>query len=110
MVPAYNAAGFLGLTLDSVGAQSYGNVEVIVVDDGSADGTAEVAEGHPTRPRVVRQANAGHAAARNHGALSARGEWLAFLDHDDLWHRDHIARALGLASRAAAQVVATGYI
>lgn len=92
VIPTYNAAEFLGETLDSVLAQTYPNLEVIVVDDGSTDATPELLRTYGERITVLRQANAGQAAARNRGARLARGEFLAFLDSDDLWDPDKIAR------------------
>jgi glycosyltransferase involved in cell wall biosynthesis len=99
VIPAYNAAAFLSETLDSVLAQTYTNLEIIVVDDGSTDATPQLLEKYSDRIRVLRQVNAGQAAARNHGAREARGELLAFLDCDDLWDPDKIARQAALLSR-----------
>jgi len=84
VVPAYDAERYVGEALESVLSQSPRPGEVIVVDDGSADATASVASGFPG-VRVVRQANAGAAAARNAGLAIAAGGLLAFLDADDLW-------------------------
>jgi glycosyltransferase involved in cell wall biosynthesis len=67
-------------------------LEVIVADDGSTDGTARVAAGYGEQVRYLRQANAGPAAARNLGLSAARGEFVAFLDADDLWHPEKLAR------------------
>jgi glycosyltransferase involved in cell wall biosynthesis len=99
IIPAYNAEAFLGETLDSVLAQSYPNLEIIVVDDGSTDATPRLLDSHGDRVRVLRQANAGQAAARNYGAREAHGELLAFLDSDDLWDTDKIARQVDLLAR-----------
>ena len=84
VIPAYNAEQFISDPIQSILAQSYEISEIIVVDDGSADHTAEVAAGFP-RTRVIRGPNCGQAAARNTGVYAASGEWIAFLDHDDLW-------------------------
>ncbi len=84
VIPAYNAESFLADAIRSVLAQTYEVVEIIVVDDGSLDRTAEVAAAFP-RTRVVRQPNKGQASARNAGIAVAEGEWIAFLDADDLW-------------------------
>lgn len=99
IIPAYNAAAFLAETLDSVLAQTYENVETIVVDDGSTDTTPQLLDSYRNRITVLRQANAGQAAARNNGARSAKGEFLAFLDSDDLWDSDKIARQVELLNR-----------
>lgn len=85
IVPAYNCAHFLPEALDSILAQQYPNLEVIVVDDGSNDESADIAEAYGTPVRVIRQANRGPAAARNRGAHEAHGKYLAFLDGDDVW-------------------------
>jgi glycosyltransferase involved in cell wall biosynthesis len=85
VVPAYNAAPFLRAALDSVLAQTEPVAEVLVVDDGSTDATAEIAAGYAAPVRLLRQENAGVSAARNHGIREARGEWIAFLDADDTW-------------------------
>jgi len=85
VLPTYNRAAHLGAALDSVLGQDGPPEEVIVVDDGSTDATAELLAGYGDAIRVIRQANAGAAAARNAGAAAARADWLAFLDSDDRW-------------------------
>lgn len=85
IIPAYQAESYVGEAIRSALDQTIVPVEVIVVDDGSTDGTAAVAEGFGGIVQVVRQANAGTAAARNHGVRLARGTHLAFLDADDIW-------------------------
>jgi glycosyltransferase involved in cell wall biosynthesis len=85
IIPAYNAYGFIGQAIESVINQDYGKLEVIIIDDGSTDGTLEYARSFGDRIIVLEQANAGPAAARNHGVSVARGEFLAFLDADDVW-------------------------
>lgn len=84
IIPAYNRARLLPLTLRSLLAQSVPADEVIVVDDGSNDGTAEVAEAFGGTVRVIRQANAGPAAARNAGFRASRGRFIHFFDSDDV--------------------------
>lgn len=84
-MPAYNAERWLGDALASVFAQTYAPIETIVVDDGSTDGTPDVIAGHGERVVGLRQANAGPATALNRAILASRGEFLAFLDADDLW-------------------------
>lgn len=85
VIPVYNAAPFVARAIDSALAQSYAPTEVLVIDDGSLDDTAQVVGNYPAPVRLLRQPNAGPAAARNHGAREAQGEWLALLDADDLW-------------------------
>jgi glycosyltransferase involved in cell wall biosynthesis len=93
IIPAHNAEPFLERTLESVLAQTFGDWELVIVDDGSTDGTAAIVEAYVMRdPRlhVVRQTNAGTAAARNRGLAEARpaSQYITFLDHDDVWERD----------------------
>lgn len=85
IIPSYNRAALIGATLRSVLAQRVQDFEIIVVDDGSKDGSADAARAVSPRVRVIEQANAGAGVARNTGAAAARGAILAFLDSDDLW-------------------------
>ncbi len=85
IVPAYNAKDTILAALRSTLTQTRPVDEVVVVDDGSQDGTAELVEREMPEVKVVRQANAGPSAARNTAAEAAQGDWLAFLDADDLW-------------------------
>lgn len=86
IVPVHNGARYLDEALTSILDQTYAPIEIIVVDDGSEDESAGIAARHGERVRLVRRAVAGGAAAaRNAGVGVARGVYLAFLDHDDLW-------------------------
>ena len=85
IMPVYNGEAFLAEAIRHVFAQHYHPLEFIVVDDGSTDGTADIAAAFSDDIRSVRQPNQGPAAARNRGIEIARGEFLAFLDVDDLW-------------------------
>ena len=85
VVPAHNRAWCLAEALDSVLAQDVAGVELIVVDDGSTDGTPQLLAGYGDALRVLRQENRGVSAARNAGIAAAQGEILAFLDSDDVW-------------------------
>lgn len=85
VMPAYNARPYLEQAIRSVLDQDYPAIELIVVDDGSSDGTPDDAARFGARVRVLRQHNAGPAAARNKGMAAARGELIAFLDADDVW-------------------------
>lgn len=91
LIPAYNHARFLPETLDSVTAQTFHDLEILVVDDGSTDETRLVLEKYAPAVRYIWQANAGPAAARNRGVRASHGELLAFLDADDRWYPGKIA-------------------
>ena len=86
VIPSYNRARLICIAIDSVLAQTYRPIEIVVVDDGSKDDTRAVVESYGAPVRYVHQANAGAAAARNTGIRHARGEFIALLDSDDLWH------------------------
>src|SRR5690606_16515588 len=93
VIPAYNAAGLIGETIESILTQRYPSVEIIAVDDGSADATANVVEGFGSRVRLARQPNSGGCSSpRNHGLRLARGEYVTFFDADDLMLPDKLAR------------------
>jgi glycosyltransferase involved in cell wall biosynthesis len=102
IIPAWNAADFLPEAIASIRSQTYAALDVIVVDDGSTDGTAALIEEWPG-VRYLRQGNSGPSGARNAGIDAAQGELLAFLDADDLWTPDHINKLLPplLAEREA---------
>lgn len=85
IIPTYNRAGFLKEAVDSVLSQEVSDVELIVVDDGSTDGTPDLLARYGDRLRVIRQENAGVSAARNAGLRRAAGDLIALLDSDDLW-------------------------
>src|SRR5262245_12720800 len=94
IVPVYNGERYLAETLDSILAQTYRPLEIIIADDGSTDGTAEVVASYGDKVRYLRQDNAGASAARNVGLGAARGEFVAFLDADDLWDSKKLARQM----------------
>jgi teichuronic acid biosynthesis glycosyltransferase TuaG len=93
IIPAYNAEPFLARAIRSVEAQTFRDFELIVVDDGSGDGTARVARSFPG-VQCVRRPHLGAAAARNYGLGEAHGELVAFLDADDEWLPEKLARQL----------------
>lgn len=108
IIPTYNAEGSIQKTVNSVLTQSYSDFELIIVDDGSTDGTLEVVEKiDDPRIRVFRYPHAGvrgPAVGRNRGLSHARGELISFLDHDDIWHPEKLAlqmRALHDSPNAA---------
>jgi glycosyltransferase involved in cell wall biosynthesis len=94
IVPVYNGGRYLREAVDSIVEQTHRPLEIIVVDDGSTDETAEVAANYGDRIKYLRQPNLGYAAAKNSGLDSARGEFIAFLDADDVWHPEKLARQL----------------
>ncbi|MBK1682248.1 glycosyltransferase family 2 protein [Rhodoferax fermentans] len=85
ILPAYNALAHIAQAVDSVLNQDYANLELLVIDDGSTDGTADHPALQDPRIRVLRQHNAGPGSARNLGLTHAKGELIAFIDADDLW-------------------------
>lgn len=95
VVPLYNGAAHIEETLTSIQRQTLTPAQVIVVDDGSSDGGGDIAGAHPIGATVVAQRNLGVAVARNRGLSLATGDWVAFLDQDDLWHPTHLERAVG---------------
>jgi len=85
VIPTFNGQKYIRETLDSVLGQTYGALEIIVVDDGSTDSTAETVAAYGPQVRLIRQEQRGHPAARNLGIGAATGDFLSFVDHDDLW-------------------------
>ncbi|TLM93265.1 glycosyltransferase family 2 protein [Hymenobacter jeollabukensis] len=92
VIPTYNRAGFIKATLQSVLAQQFTDWEVLVVDDGSTDNTAEVVASLPdARIQYLPKVNGERGAARNYGLARAQGEYVLFLDSDDLFHPNHLS-------------------
>ena len=108
VIPAYNSEKWIKATLNSVLAQSYPELEIIVVDDGSVDRTAALAEqaldGFPGAWKVLQQANRGVSAARNSGWRAARGSWIQFLDSDDLLAPDKIKLQMAVAQKSPQEI------
>ena len=94
VVPVFNGARFLAEALESILGQTHPPFETIVVDDGSTDATPDVVRSYGDRVVYIRQENRGPAAARNTGLKRSSGEFLSFLDADDLWHQEKLSRQL----------------
>ncbi|MGX1669805.1 glycosyltransferase [Streptomyces sp. NPDC055400] len=110
IIPLYNSEKYIGACLASVLGQTHKDLEVIVVDDGSTDGGAAIAEGiADERVRVDRGPNRGVAAARNRGLTLAKGEIVAFLDSDDLWYPEKLSEQIS-ALETDRVVVAVGAV
>jgi hypothetical protein len=113
IIPLYNKAPYIRRALDSALAQTFPDHEIIVVDDGSTDGSPEIvrAESDP-RVRLITQPNAGPGLARNQGIAEAKGEYLAFLDADDEWLPAFLERSLALLENYGPSVssISSGYV
>jgi glycosyltransferase involved in cell wall biosynthesis len=113
VIPVFNGEQTIKRALDSVFAQTFSNIEVIVVDDASSDRTIELAARYSSdRLNIIRSSeNRGAGAARNKGIAAARGRWVAFLDSDDAWKPDKLARQIAILDRSSKPVAAcaTGY-
>ncbi len=90
VIPAHNSRPYIAPALDSILVQKYRPIEILVVDDGSTDSTVQMVRGYAPEVRVIEQEQRGHPAARNAGIRAASGEFLGFLDHDDLWSPDKL--------------------
>jgi glycosyltransferase involved in cell wall biosynthesis len=111
VIPCHNASAFIGRTLETACAQTYRNLEILVVDDGSTDDTVELIRARMAvddRIRLIRQPNLGVAAARNRAMTEARGDLIAPLDADDLWHPEKIRQQVD-RMQACSQEVALVY-
>lgn len=107
IVPLYNKLRWIQRALDSIAAQTLTNFEVIVVDDGSTDGSEKIVEAYPDpRFRLIRQPNAGPGSARNRGLLECRADLVAFLDADDEWLPEYLEVMTGELQRQGPEVVA----
>ena len=94
IIPCFNSDAHIKETVDSVLSQTYGNVELIVVDDGSTDRTASIVGEYGPKARLIRQQNRGVCSARNNGLNAATGEFVCFMDHDDYWYPEKLARQI----------------
>ena len=110
IIPVYNCESYLAEAIESVLAQTYQPIEIIVINDGSTDGTEQVAQQFGDSIRYYAQSNRGLGATRNRGAELARGEYLAFLDADDLWVADKLERQMALFENDPQLDMAFGYV
>ncbi len=110
VIPAYNGAATLAASVDAVLAQTYSNIETLVVDDGSTDDTAAVLARYGDRVRTIKKPNGGLASARNVGTRAARGELVAMVDADDICEPERVAMQVALAhARPEAVVCSTAF-
>ena len=113
VMPCYNAAPYVEESIESVLRQSYPQVELIIVDDGSHDASDQIiaclAADHPGRVNVLHQTNSGPYTARNHGLAHARGNFVAFLDGDDTWHPDALRQLHAAMTASLADVEYCGW-
>jgi glycosyltransferase involved in cell wall biosynthesis len=110
VIGAYNAERYLGEAIESVLAQTYRNLELIVVDDGSTDRTGEIAASYGDPVRCIRQENGGMAASRNRAIPEARGDYLAFLDADDRFPPEKLEQQLAAFEADAELDVVYGHV
>jgi len=106
VIPCFNYGRFICDAIDSVLAQTYAALEIIVVDDGSTDNTRERVAKYGSRVRYIYQENRGLSAARNTGIRAARGEYVAFLDADDIWLPDKLEAQMRFMAESGCEVVA----
>jgi glycosyltransferase involved in cell wall biosynthesis len=112
ITPCYNGAKYISETIDSVLAQTYKDWEMIIIDDGSKDKSAEIVRAYmekDSRIKFLQQANAGSAAARNNGIRSAEGQYIALLDADDLWEPEFLAEQTAFMTEKNAVCVYCSY-
>ena len=108
VIPLYNTRDVIKSTMESLLAQTYPHYEIVVVDDGSTDGSGDVVRAYGDRVQYIFQRNGGVAQARNRGIAAARGRYIALLDHDDLWDREKLAKQVAmLDSQPAIGMVVT---
>ena len=110
IVPVYNTRDFVAACIDSLLAQTYGNVEIVAVDDGSTDGSAQVLSHYVQRTmvRVLSRSNGGLSAARNTGLGAAKGEYVMFVDSDDTLHPEAVERLVRIIQKHEADFVRFG--
>jgi glycosyltransferase involved in cell wall biosynthesis len=110
VIPAHNSQQYIVPALDSILAQKHRPLEILVVDDGSTDLTTQIVRGYAREVRLIEQDQRGHPAARNAGVRAAAGEFLGFLDHDDLWSPDKLERQIASFQHNPALDLVFGHI
>lgn len=111
VIPVWNGRATIERAIESASTQNHPPEEIIVVDDGSTDGTGAMVRERFPSVRVIAQGNSGEGAARRRGILAANADWIAFLDADDMWSPHHLGELLELRTRfPAAQLIATAHI
>lgn len=96
VIPLYNARDVIRETIESVFAQTYHDYEIVIIDDGSTDGSGDVLRVYGDRLCYIRQPNGGVAHARNRGIATSAGRYIAFMDHDDLWEPHKLAKQVAV--------------
>lgn len=112
ITPCYNGAKYISETIDSVIVQSYENWEMIIIDDGSKDNSAEIVRKYTAKDKRIKflqQENAGSAAARNNGIRNAEGQYIALLDADDIWESDFLSEQIAFMTEKDAVCVYSSY-
>lgn len=110
IIPVYNCERYLPEAIESVLAQTYSPIEIIVVDDGSTDNSGSIARGFGAKVRYCFQPNSGVSAALNRGIESAKGSFFAFLDADDLWVEDKLMLQMTVFEKAPAPDIVFGHV
>jgi glycosyltransferase involved in cell wall biosynthesis len=110
VIPAYNSELYIAEAIDSVLKQSYPALEIIVIDDGSADNTRNIVLGYGDKVRLLTQSNQGSAVARNSGILNAHGKYIAFLDADDVWWPHKISYQIAELARSGHKMAYSRFI
>jgi len=109
IIPTFNREKYIKSTIDSVLAQTYKNYEIIVVDDGSTDGTKKILNRYGDRIRYIYQDNAGVYTARNVGIKAAKADWIAFLDDDNTWLADKLEKQVDCINRTSVKLCYTNF-
>jgi glycosyltransferase involved in cell wall biosynthesis len=108
IIPSYNYLKYISKCIESVQSQDYPNIEIIIVDDGSTDGSLEFLQMLNSKIKIVHQSNQGVSIARNRGLLEAMGEYIAFLDADDYWESSKISKQLAVLKQMGADLIYSG--